>query len=128
MSWQILELLKILALVILAIGLHQLIRRFGKNYATDIFQSTPEIGRSFLILSDVAYYLIFAGYILFNVHFEGRETWAATVNAAQLEDSVFSIAGICLIIGALHGINVFVLPFIGSILALRTRLIEQRHE
>ena len=32
---------------------------------------------------------------------------------------MFSIAGICVIIGILHGLNVFVLPFIGRILALR---------
>jgi hypothetical protein len=32
------------------------------------------------------------------------------------------LAGICLILGILHGINVLVLPFIGGILALRERL------
>ena len=36
--------------------------------------------------------------------------------------AVSLLAGICLIIGILHGINVFVLPFIGGILALRERL------
>ena len=73
-DWQILELLKILALIILAIGLHNLIRRFGKNSTTDIFRSTPRIGTNFLVLADVAYYLIFAAYILLNVHFiERRE-------------------------------------------------------
>ena len=44
------------------------------------------------------------------------------MNSMQLEEFVFSLAGICLIIGILHGINVFVLPFIGGILALRERL------
>jgi len=29
-----------------------------------------------------------------------------------------------MIIGILHGINVFVLPFVGSVLALRARLME----
>ena len=124
MDWWIGELVKILALIILAFGLHQLIRRFGKSYAADISQSTPQIGRPFLILADVAYYLIFAAYILFNVHFERAKNWGDTVNAAQLENIVFSIAGISLIIGILHGINVFVLPFIGSLLALRVRLAE----
>ena len=36
--------------------------------------------------------------------------------------AVSLLAGICLIIGILHGINVFVLPFIRGILALRGRL------
>ena len=124
MSWQMLEVFKVLVLVVLAIGLHKLIRGFGKNYTADIFQSTPQIGTSFLILADVAYYLIFTAYVLFNVQFTPGENWTATVGAAQLQDTVSSIAGICLIIGLLHGVNVFVLPFIGSILALRKRLME----
>ena len=128
MDWWIGELIRIVALIILAFGLHQLIRRFGKSYAADIFQSTPQIGRVFLILSDVAYYLIFAAYILFNFHFERAKNWGDTVNASQLENIVFSLAGISLIIGVLRGINVFVLPFIGSILALRERLAERREQ
>ncbi len=138
MNWQTLESLTIVAMLILAIGLHQVIRRFGKNYAAEIFRSTPSIGTSFLILADVAYYLIFAAYILSNVHFERVyrtlsdgsriDIWAERVNAAQLQDSVSSIAGICLIIGILHGLNVFVLPFIGSILALRVKLMEQHSD
>ncbi len=122
MDWWILEIIKILALSILAVGLHQMIRRFGKSYVTDIFRSTPQIGRNFLILADLAYYLIFTAYILFNVNFEREKEWAATVNASQLEVFVFSLAGICLIIGGLHGLNVFVLPFIGGVLAFRERL------
>ncbi len=138
MNWQILESLTIVVMLILAIGLHRLIRRFGINYAAEIFRSTPSIGTSFLILADVAYYLIFAAYILSNVHFERVyrtlsdgsriDIWAERVNAAQLQDSVSSIAGICLIIGILHGLNVLVLPFIGSILALRVKLMESRRE
>ena len=128
MDWWIGELVKTLALVILALGLHRLIRGFGRTYTANIFDSTPQIGRVFLILADVAYYLIFAAYILFNIHFERAESWGDTVNASQLENMVFSIAGISLIIGILHGVNVFVLPFIGSILALRERLTERRQE
>lgn len=136
MHWAALEVLKIVVLVIFAVGLHQMIRRFGKTYAADVFEATPQIGRSFILLADMAYYLIFAAYILFNLHFERpvRESdgqilgyrWEEMVGAAQLQDSVFSVAGICLIIGILHGINVFVLPFVGSVLALRARLVQGR--
>ena len=122
MEWWVLEVIKFLSLIMLAVGLHQLIRRFGKNYVGDIFRSTPQIGRNFIILADFAYYLIFGAYTLFNVNFDRQTEWAATVNASQLEQFVFSLAGICLIIGILHGLNVFVLPFIGGILALRERL------
>ena len=143
MDWWIGELVKTLTLVILAFGLHRLIRGFGRSYTANIFDSTPQIGRVFLILADVAYYLIFAAYILFNIHFKRAKAyfisdvvehvggWGVggdTVNASQLENMVFSIAGISLIVGILHGVNVFVLPFIGSILALRERLTERRQE
>ena len=37
MDWQTLELLKIVVLVVLAVGLHQFIRTFGKSYTTNIF-------------------------------------------------------------------------------------------
>ena len=124
MDWWTLEIIKIVALIVLAVGLHQTIRRFGKQYATDIFRATPPIGRTFLILADISYYLIFVAYILFNVNFDRQTDWAATVKADQLEDFVFSLAGISLIIGVLHGLNVFFLPFIGGILALRERLAQ----
>ena len=122
MDWWILELIKGLGLIVLAVVLHRVIRGFGKNYVNDIFRSTPQIGRNFVVLADVAYYLIFVAYTLFNVNFDRQKEWAATVNASQLEQFVFSFAGISIIIGVLHGMNVFVLPFIGGIFALRERL------
>src|SRR5215212_6992201 len=134
MHWVTLELIKAVVLVILAVGLHRLIRQVGKGYVAEVFGSTPEIGRAFITLADMAYYLVFSAYILFNLNFERPARydaqgnlvgyrWEDTVNATQLQDSVGSIAGICLIIGALHGINVFVLPFVGSVLALRAKLL-----
>ncbi len=122
MDGWILGLIKGLSLMVLAVVLHRLIRGFGKNYVTDIFRFTPQIGRNFLVLADVAYYLMFAAYTLFWVKLNRPGDWAAEVNATQLEQFVFSFAGISLIIGVLHGMNVFVLPFIGGVFALRERL------
>lgn len=138
MNWATLELLKVAILIVLAVGLHQLIRRAGKGYATEVFESTPHVGGAFITLADMAYYLIFAAYVLFNVNFErparydGQGNfvgyrWEETISAVQLQDSLSSIAGICLVIGILHGINVFVLPFVGSVLALRAKLMQSRH-
>ena len=137
MGWATLEVIKVAALVVLAVGLHRLIRRVGRGYAAEVFASTPDIGRAFTTLADMAYYLIFAAYILFNVNFERPARhdaqgnfvgyrWGETVGAAQLQDSIGSVAGICLIIGILHGLNVFVLPFVGSVLALRAKLLQGR--
>lgn len=128
MDWRVLEWLVAFVLLVLAVGLHRLIRWFGKSYATEVFQATPQIGQNFLILADVAYYLIFAAYILSNIHFERPEKWMDIVGPLQVEAAVSRVAGICLIIGVLHGMNVFVLPFIGGILAFRVKLMEPRKE
>ena len=128
MDWWVLELIKGFGLIVMAVGLHRLIRGFGKNYVSDIFRSTPQFGRNFLVLADVAYYLIFAAYTLFWVKLERPHEWADTVGAQQLEQFVFSFAGINLIIGVLHAGNVFFLPFIGGVLALRERLAQARPE
>jgi GTP:adenosylcobinamide-phosphate guanylyltransferase len=64
MEWWMLEVTKVSALAVIAVGIHQFIRRSGKNYVNDIFRATPAIGRSFLVLADFAYYLIFAAYVL----------------------------------------------------------------
>ena len=128
MDWWILELIKGVTLMIGAVALHRLIRGFGKNYVGDIFRLTPHIGRNFLILADIAYYLIFAAYALFWVKLEIPKKWAPEVNASQLEQFVFSFAGIFLIIGILHALNVFFLPLIGGIFAIRNRLERERQE
>ena len=139
MDWHTLEVIKVAALAILAVGLHRLVRHFGQGYAAEVFGSTPHVGRSFVTLADFAYYLIFAAYVLFNVNVErpvrydaqgapAGHRWSEMVGPAQVQDTVASIAGICLIIGILHGINVFVLPFVGSVLALRARLLQGRGE
>jgi hypothetical protein len=137
MDWNTLEAAKIALLAILAVGLHQMIRRFGQSYAGEVFESTPRIRRNFLVLADCAYYLIFPAYVLLNVNIERPVRfdslgnivgyrWDQTVGAVQLQETLFSIAGICMLIGILHGINVFVLPFIGSVLAFRVRLVQGR--
>ena len=126
MEWWILELIKGVTLMIGAVVLHRLIRGFGKDYVSDIFRSNPQIGRNFLILADIAYYLIFAAYALFWVKLVRPDEWAAEVNASQLEQFVFSFAGIFLIIGILHAANVFFLPLIGGIFSIRERLERQQ--
>ena len=63
----------------LALWLGPFIRRFGKSYAADVFRANPRTGKSFIVLMDVAYYLIFMAFILFTVHFEPDKGWADTV-------------------------------------------------
>ncbi|MFN0029239.1 MAG: hypothetical protein ACKV2O_18950 [Acidimicrobiales bacterium] len=122
MDWWILELLWFVAMVGLALWLGPFIRRFGKSYAADVFRANPRTGKSFIVLMDVAYYLVFFAYILFNVRFEPDSNWSPTVNAAQLRASTVRVGGILLIVGLLHGLNVLTLPVMGRIFTLNRQL------
>ena len=124
MDWWVLELVTDAALVAIALLLVPFIKRFGKTYAADVFRANPGTGKSFIVLTDFAYYLIFAAYVLFTVSFEHSGDWAATVNAAQLKDEVARIGGSVLIIGVLHGVNLLALPVMGRLLTLNRRLDE----
>jgi hypothetical protein len=124
MDWWVLELMTDGALVAIALLLGPFIKRFGKTYAADVFRANPGTGKSFIVLTDFAYYLIFAAYVLFTVSFEHTGDWAATVNAAQLKDEVARVGGIVLIIGVLHGVNLLALPVMGRLLTLNRRLDE----
>ena len=125
MDWWVLELVWFSGMVFLALWLGPFIRRFGKSYAADVFRANPRTGKSFIVLMDVAYYLIFFAFILFTVHFEPDRGWSQAVNAAQLRAVTVRVGGILLIVGLLHGLNVSMLPIIGRILTLNRRLDEQ---
>ncbi len=122
MDWWILELLWFVGMVGLALWLGPFIRRFGKSYAADVFRANPRTGKSFIVLMDVAYYLVFFAYILFNVRFEPDTDWQQSVNASQLRASTVRVGGILLIVGLLHGLNVLTLPVMGRIFTLNRRL------
>ena len=81
MDWWVLEMIWFAGMVFLALWLGPFIRRFGKSYAADVFRANPRTGKSFIVLMDVAYYLIFFAFILFTVQFEPASDWAQTVNA-----------------------------------------------
>ena len=122
MDWWVLEIIWFAGMVFLALWLGPFIRRFGKSYAADVFRANPRTGKSFIVLMDVAYYLIFFAYILFTVQFEPAGDWGETVNANQLQATAIRVGGILLIVGILHGLNVLMLPIIGRILTLNRRL------
>lgn len=121
MSWWVIELITNIVLVSLAIGLGPFIKRFGRSYAADVFRSNPRTGKSYLVLTDVAYYLIFTSFVLFTVTFVEPVAWSRSTGA-QLKDEVARIGGILLIMGILHAANVVALPIIGQLLASNKRL------
>jgi hypothetical protein len=125
MDWWVLEAIWFASMAALAVWLGPFIRRFGKSYAADVFRANPRTGKSFIVLMDVAYYLIFFAYILFTVRFEPAGDWGRTVNADQLRATAVRVGGILLIVGVLHGLNVLALPIIGRILTLNRRLDQE---
>jgi hypothetical protein len=123
-SWWVLEFITFGGLVLALVVLGPLIKRFGRSYAADVFRANPRTGKSYIVLMDIAYYLIFTAYILFTTVFEQQDGWTQTVNADQLRYASLRIGGMLLIMGILHGANVLSLPIIGRLLGLGKRLDE----
>lgn len=124
MDWWVLELIVTGVLVAIVFVLGPLIKRFGRSYAADVFVGNPRTGKSYLVLMDIAYYLIFVSYILFTTTFEPRSGWSDTVNAQQMQDELVRIGGMLLIMGILHGFNVLILPIVGKLFSLNRRIEE----
>ena len=125
MPWWVIELITNIVLIALAIGLGPFIKRFGRSYAADVFRANPRTGKSYLVLTDVAYYLIFTSFVLFTVTFVEPADWARSTGA-QLKHEVARVGGILLIMGILHAANVVALPIIGGLLSSNKRLGDSR--
>ena len=123
MQWWVIELITNIVLVALAVGLGPFIKRFGRSYAADVFRANPRTGKSYLVLTDVAYYLIFTSFVLFTVTFVEHEDWHDSTGT-QLKAEVARVGGILLIMGILHAANVVALPIIGRLLSSNKRLDE----
>jgi small-conductance mechanosensitive channel len=128
MDWWILEVVTAVVLVTLVLLLGPFIKRFGRSYAADVFRSNPGTGKSFIVLTDFAYYLIFSAYVLFVVELVRPREWSVTVGAEQVGASVVRVGGMLLVMGVLHGLNLVLLPIIGRLLTLNKRLDQQMRE
>ena len=121
MDWWILELFTTGVLAAIALWLGPFIKRFGRAYAADVFHDNPRTGKSYIVLTDIVYYLIFSAYILFTVNFESQG-WGPYVGAAQLKVETARVGGILLIIGILHGLNIVLMPVLGRLFSLNRTL------
>lgn len=125
MEWWVLELITVGVMIGVVATLGPLIKRFGKSYAADVFRANPRTGKSYLVLMDFAYYMIFVAYILFSIKWEPDTGWEQQVNAEQLQASVVRLGGMLLLMGLLHGLNVLTLPVIGRIFTLNRQLDDE---
>jgi len=130
MPWWILEVATNLVLLGIALWLGPFIKRFGRAYAADVFHDNPLTGKSYIVLTDVVYYLIFAAYILFTLSVAPRQGWQNTfsglVSAEQVTHELTRVGGILLVIGILHGLNIVLMPVLGRLFSLNRRLPERR--
>ena len=123
MDWWILELFTNVLLIGLALWLGPFIKRFGRAYAADVFHDNPQTGKSYIVLTDIVYYLIFTAYILFTVNFgPARVLGSRRVLPAQVKFEAARLGGILLIIGVLHGLNIILMPVLGRIFSLNRKL------
>ncbi|CAN5454037.1 hypothetical protein BH24ACT7_BH24ACT7_22890 [soil metagenome] len=122
MEWWVLELIVAGLLLATVLVLGPFIKRFGKSYAADVFRANPRTGKAYLVLMDIAYYLIFGAMILFTIRFEPDTGWAETVNADHLQASAARVGGMLVLMGLLHGLNVLTLPVVGRLLSMNRRL------
>lgn len=125
MPWWTLEIATTALLVAIALWLGPLIKRFGRAYAADVFHDNPRTGKSYIVLTDIVYYLIFAAYILATTRFEPSRDWSGTygdITAGQLGDTFARIAGILFTIGFLHAMNIVLMPVLGRLFSLNRRL------
>lgn len=122
MEWWVLELVTTAILMALALWLGPFIKRFGRSYAADVFRASPRTGKSFIVLTDIVYYLIFIAYILFTASVLRRDGWSAQVNGAQIQFEMARLGGILLIIGVLHGANLLIMPVLGRLFSLNRGL------
>ena len=128
MDWRILEVITTALLVVIIIVLGPFIKRFGKSYAAEVFRANPGTGKSFIVLMDFAYYLVFGAYVLFTPVLNRPDTWSQVVNGVQFKAEIIKVAGILLLMGVLHGVNLLLLPIIGRLLMLNKQLDQEMRD
>ena len=124
MPWWILEVGTTLVLVAIAVWLGPFIKRFGRAYAADVFHDNPLTGKSYIVLTDIVYYLIFAAFILMTANFAPiwNNQFTGLVTPEQVQASVLRIGAILLIIGILHGVNIVLMTVLGRLFSLNRKL------
>ena len=122
MPWWILEIATNVVLVGIALWLGPFIKRFGRAYAADVFHDNPQTGKSYIVLTDIVYYLIFTAYILFTIRVDAPVYYLGDVHPDLVKAELVRIGGILLIIGVLHGLNLVIMPVLGRLFSLNRRL------
>ena len=109
----VMELVETAALVALVLVLGRAVARFGRGYATDLWPRAHDTASAIVRLLDLAYALVFGGYILLTAEFDTG--WTNVYIAEQLQSMGYRIGGLLLMMGFLHGFTVMVLPVVALV-------------
>lgn len=116
------ELLEVVGLSVVVVVMGPAVRRFGRNYVGDLFAPTgpsEPCSLALLRLLDVAYYLVFVGYILMTTQFEfdpGTFGMSAARDLSeQLRQASVRLGGLLLVMGLLHATTLIVLPAVALV-------------
>ena len=109
------EALEIVILIALLGAMGPAIRRFGRNFAADLWPRGAATPGAMLRLLDVAYYLVGAGYIFVTTEFDFSDGLLDNRLADQLADAGARIGGSLLLLGVLHASLLFLLPLVALV-------------
>ena len=109
------EALEAVVLVTFVVALGPAIRRFGRNYAADLWPRGAVVPGALLRPLDLAFYLVGAGYVLATTEFRfGARPFDGAL-ADQLGDASFRVGGLLLVLGVLHAATLFLLPLVALV-------------
>ena len=114
-GWWQLELVETAVLVTLIAGMAPAIRRFGRGFADDLFPPGDTTGGRLIALLDVAYLLVFTGYLLVTAEFTKTHDYILWDLGEQLGSSLARIAGLLLLMGLLHAATFMALPLLALV-------------
>jgi hypothetical protein len=103
--------LVILTTAVVVLG--RIIPRFGQAYVSDVFRLDPRTAKSFLRLHDVAFHLVFGGYVVILSWHRQMAGPADIVEAIRF--LLDRTAGLFLLMGLLHAATLMTLPVIGLV-------------
>ncbi|HEY5650471.1 MAG TPA: hypothetical protein VIW46_03420 [Acidimicrobiia bacterium] len=113
-----------ITLIAVIVTFGPMIRRFGAVFIEDAFGGMAAgFGAAFLQLLDVAYYLIFVGYVIVTAEVDGLGRQLSLT--VMLESSLLRIGGIFALMGVIHALTLSVLPLIGLIHASTVRAVRR---
>jgi hypothetical protein len=121
----VVELLEVVILVTLVLLLAPLISRFGRFYVADVFRLDPLTGERFMSLFEIAYYLVFFGFIIQDPDL--TRLGGMVQLGPGLEETFETVAVMLLLLGLIHAATLFGLPLVGLVFSSVVRRAERHH-